>query len=143
VVLFVQAGSVLLRHRAPVDIGAGILAEVWPPAVEVGAVVVRLDAPPRLGVGVADGGDAVRHGDAVGAGIGAEVAVERAILLHDNDDVLDLVDAARDERGRMTGVRRLARLGATRDDAYPGGEAHEHGGRDDRSHTCPRVPLHS
>ncbi len=32
-------------------------------------------------------------GDPVGAGIGAEVVIEAAVLLHDDHDVLDLVDA--------------------------------------------------
>src|SRR5262249_13574865 len=35
----------------------------------------------------------VLHRDAVRARVGAEVLVERAVLLHDHDDVLDLVDA--------------------------------------------------
>ena len=65
-----------------------------PAAVDVGRVVVRRLAPP-VGIGHADRRHAVLHRDAVGARIGPEVTVEGAVLLFDDDDVLDLVDAGR------------------------------------------------
>jgi hypothetical protein len=46
-----------------------------------------------LRIGRADGWYAIFHREAIGARIGAEVAVERAILLHDDHDMLDLVNA--------------------------------------------------
>ncbi len=62
-------------------------------------------APPGRRVGDANGGHAVLHRDAVGTGEGTEVAVERAVLLHDDDHVADLVDARRYDIGarRATG----------------------------------------
>jgi len=63
--------------------------------------------------GVVGGGDAGTAGrvgdadagrDAFGAGIGAEVMIEAAILLHDEDEVLDLLEARR--RGGRRGVLR-------------------------------------
>jgi hypothetical protein len=63
--------------------------------IDVGAIVMGLDAGLGLGVGKADSRDTVLHGDAVGTGIGSKVVVEGAILLHDHDDVLDLVDRGR------------------------------------------------
>ncbi len=46
----------------------------------------------RSGIIHADGGDTVLHRNAIGPGIGSEVGVERAIFLHNDYDVLDLVD---------------------------------------------------
>src|SRR5437667_4547071 len=80
-------------HFALVDITRGIRCMVRAAVVEVVTVVERPDAVPGFGVGHADRGHPVLHGDAVGAGIGAKVTVERAILLHNKDDVLDLVNA--------------------------------------------------
>jgi hypothetical protein len=39
-------------------------------------------------------------GNAISPGEGAEIAVKRAVFLHDHDDMLDLVDACRDWRLR-------------------------------------------
>ena len=66
-------------------------------AVDVGRVVVGLLASAGRDRH-AHRRHAVLHGDAVGARVGAEVAVEGAVLLLDDDDVLDLVDAGRDRR---------------------------------------------
>ena len=49
----------------------------------------------------AHGRHAVLHGDPVGVRIGAEEGVERAVLLHDHDHVLDHVDAVRPGEGRL------------------------------------------
>src|SRR6185437_2619882 len=67
---------------------------VGPAAVHVGCVVVGLLASTARH-GRADRRHAVVHGDAVGTGIGPEVAVEGPVLLLDDDDVLDLVDPRR------------------------------------------------
>src|SRR5579884_1591231 len=115
-------------HLAAVDVGDGVGGRVRPAVVEVGGVVVGVDAGVVLGVGDADGELAVLGGEAVGAGEGAEVGVEGAVLLHDDDDVLDLVDAL--------GGRRAARRGG-RDGAAGGGE--EDHGHDERVPVSPGV----
>ena len=66
-------------------------------AVHVGVVDVRVDARAGLRVGHAHGRLTVAHRDAVGTRERAEVRVERPVLLHDHDDVLDLVDTRRDD----------------------------------------------
>jgi len=114
-------------HRPAGDVGAGVGAEVRAAAIAIVAVVVGFDALLILGGGIADDGRAVRHGDAVGAGVGPEVAVERAVLLHDHDDVLDLVDALIDGAVRVGLLALRARGSIPRS---------RHGGR--RSDECPR-----
>src|SRR5579884_3863706 len=79
-------------HLAAVDVVDQVLPHVRPAGVVVVSVVIGTLALARPRVWNADGGDAVLHGDAVGTGEGAEVAVEGSVLLHDDDDVLDLVD---------------------------------------------------
>ena len=62
--------------------------------VEQVRVVVRPLAMPGLGIGDADVDVSVRVSrEAVGAGERAEVVIERTVLLHDHDDVRDVVDA--------------------------------------------------
>ncbi len=62
--------------------------------VAVLSVVKRLDALVRLQVWNAGqaAGVAGEAWDPIGTGVGAEIGVERAILLHDDHDVLDLVN---------------------------------------------------
>jgi len=54
-------------------------------------IVEWLDALPGPGVVVAHSRNAVFHGNAIRAGISAKVMVKGAVLLHDNDDVFDVV----------------------------------------------------
>ena len=106
-------------HLAPVDVGARVLGAVRATAVDERRIVVRAHALARAHVARADGRHAVTAGDPVGAGERAEVAVKRAVLLHDHDEVPDLVDPGREPRlrfavrllpavGRRLGVRVLA-----------------------------------
>jgi len=81
-------------HPAVVDIGHRISVAVRSAGVAIGRVMKR-----ALGAGRARTGDAGdRPGvtrearDAVGARAGTEGGVERAVLLHDDHDVADLVD---------------------------------------------------
>ena len=71
-------------------------AAVRPAAVDVARIVVRVAAAAVRRIGDADRRHAVLHRDAVRARERAEVAVEGAVLLHDHDHVLDLVDAGID-----------------------------------------------
>src|SRR5205807_4828781 len=81
-------------HPAAVDVGGGVLLAVRAAPVDVGGVVVGAAAPAGR-VRYADRGHPMAHRDAVRPGVGAEVAIEGPVLLHDDDDVLDLVDAGR------------------------------------------------
>ena len=94
----------------------GVVLPVRSAAVDVGGVVVRRLAAARRH-GYAHRWHAIRHRNAVGARVGAEVAVERPVLLFDDDDVLDLVDT----RGHEVVARRAA--------AHPFGGGRRLGGR--------------
>ena len=54
--------------------------------------MVGLHAAALARIGEADAELAVLAGEAIGARKDAEVLVEGAVLLHDHDDVLDLLD---------------------------------------------------
>jgi hypothetical protein len=87
----VHLGISDVGHRVGVTVGAS--------AVHVVDIVEGLvTATPRW-VGDTNGGHAVLHRDAVGAGERPEIAVERAVLLHHDDHMADLVDAGRDDIG--------------------------------------------
>jgi hypothetical protein len=68
--------------------------------VLVARIVVRTDARLSFDVWNANDRNAIVHRDAVGAAIRPEVTIERAVLLHDDNDVLDLVDTV---AGRVLG----------------------------------------
>src|SRR5207302_7952462 len=81
-------------HLAAADVGYRARLPVRAAGVEVARVVVR---PLTVSLDwIGDAGcelPARRAGEAVGARIGPEVRIEGAVLLHDHDHVLDLVDA--------------------------------------------------
>ncbi len=84
-------------HLATVDVGDRVEVPVRTPArVDVGADVGRDAATALIGVGDTDREGPVCLGrDPVGAGVGAEVVIERSVLLHDEDEVVDLLQALR------------------------------------------------
>ncbi len=59
--------------------------------VDVFGIVVRRDTLLCLGIVGADGRHAILHRNAVRTGVRAKVLIERTVLLHDDDNVLDLV----------------------------------------------------
>jgi hypothetical protein len=145
-------------HLASCDVGLGVDVAVGAAPVDVGGVVVgALTGAGR--VGHAHRRDPVQHRDAVRPGIGAEVTVERTVLLHHHDDVPDLVDALGDHVGarrapldhlwivgrraggrRWGGRRRLRRCA-------PGQPGDQHGHHDDRPDAAGRIwarigPVH-
>ncbi len=85
-------------HRAATDVGDRVGLAVRAAAVHVGPVAIRAGAPARR-IRHADRRHPVAHRDAVRPGIGPEVGVERPVLLHHDDHVLDLVDARRHHVG--------------------------------------------
>jgi hypothetical protein len=106
-----QAGALLADeavHPAVVDVSDGIDMVVRAAAVPVLGVVERPDAAVRRRIGQADLRDAVAHRDSVRAGIRAEVGVEGSVLLHDHDDVPDLVDAGNPRSRRAMRSLRLS-----------------------------------
>jgi len=80
-------------HRTAVDVPLCRGHVVRPTAVDQRGVVVRAHATGDAGDRDADGRDTVAHRDPVGSGEGPEIVVERAVLLHHHDHVLDLRDA--------------------------------------------------
>ena len=63
-----------------------------PPYVHVAGVVIWCDALAQCWVGNTDCGLTVLHRITLRPRVGPEVAVERPVLLHDDHNVLDLVD---------------------------------------------------
>ncbi len=109
-------------HLTPVNVAHRCGVIVGAPRVEVRRRVIRARASLEDGIRETDVPPAVGPRDAVGARIRPEVVVERAVLLHDDDDVIDRLDAGR-RRGRRCG--RWGPLG--RSDTDPG---HDRGDRD-------------
>src|SRR4029077_10375899 len=86
-------------HSPAVDVRSGFGTSVRTAAVVVDVVGVRALTPPVLRIGYARGGFAVRHREPVGTRKGPEVAVERSVLLHDHDDMPDLVNSGERRAG--------------------------------------------
>ena len=82
-------------HPSVVHVDRRAFHVVRPAQIVVVGVVEGADTLMGPGVRDAHGGDAVLHRDAVGPGVGPEVGVERPVLLHDHDDVVDLHDPLR------------------------------------------------
>ncbi len=79
-------------HFAAVDCLGGRPRGMWRPAVAVQMRDIRLVADARIGAGVANRRNTVAHRNSVGSGKSAEVMIERAILLHDDDHMMDLMN---------------------------------------------------
>src|SRR5207253_2057002 len=92
-------------HLSAVDIILRGRLAVRPAAVQVIRIVERFHALPAARIFDADRWLAILHRDAVSAGKRPEVRVERSVLLHDDDDMLDLLDAVGRSRGRSGGWR--------------------------------------
>jgi hypothetical protein len=117
-------------HLAAGDVGHGGGGVVLAADVDERRVVVRVVAAVRGRVRDADADAAVPGREPDGAGVGAEVGVERAVLLHDHDNMLDLVDRGRD-RGApevaVSGGRRLTAAGRAPAGAERDGHRHRRG----------------
>ena len=85
-------------HLAVVDVAGGVEVLVRPAAVAVARIVERVEADPGARIRRADGEMAVVPWQPVRSRVSAEVRVEGPVLLHDHDDVADLVDP-RDHMG--------------------------------------------
>jgi hypothetical protein len=86
------------RHAVVIDVEERIAVGVGSADVDELRIVERLHASHATRVGDADRRLAIGHRDPVGSRKGAEIVVERPVLLHHDDHVLDLVDALRDRR---------------------------------------------
>ena len=82
-------------HLPVVDVAHRVRQRMRSPAIRDARVMVRRDALARPRIGRADRRDAVDHWDPVGPWKGAEIMVERMVLLHDHDDVPNLVEPRR------------------------------------------------
>jgi hypothetical protein len=79
-------------HLAVVDGGHGGRMAVLAACLAVAPAPKGLHADVRLGIGRTDRRNTVLHRDPVRTRIGPEIGVERAVLLHDDHHVLDLVN---------------------------------------------------
>ena len=93
-------------HLAAVDIGDRGLLTVRSSVVEIVGVVKRPYAFAAARIGHAHARHAAARRDAVRSRIRAEVRIEGAVFLHDDDDVLDLVDGVGARRRRRRRWRR-------------------------------------
>jgi len=93
-------------HLAAGDIAHRVAVAVRPACVAVELVVVGTLAGVQSRIGDANRRRAVLHRDPVGAGVRPEVGVERAVLLHDDHDVADLVDPVTHGSPRLVPVAR-------------------------------------
>src|SRR5579864_460877 len=76
-------------HLTTIDVGGGIRGSMRPSMIKVLRIMVRLNAQASAGIFDAHGWLAVLHRYTICTGIGSEVGVERAVLLHDNHNMLD------------------------------------------------------
>jgi hypothetical protein len=130
-------------HTSPVDIGDRIGLSVRTPGVEIARVVEGLLATACRGIRRADRELAARSPrQAVRTGVGAEVLIEGAVLLHDQDHVLDLVDPRKVLRPR--GARRPVAGRSERDAERDGCDHGDDSEGDDRlAHRLGRVVVAS
>ncbi len=110
-------------HLSAIDVGGRTGAAVGPAPVLVRGVVVGTDAATVVRVRHAHRELASLPGQPIGAGVEAEVVIEAAVLLHDHDHVLDLVDP-----DLWWSRRRIRGLGWS---------ATRHAGEHDRDSKCP------
>ena len=92
-------------HLPAVDVADRVEVLVRAAAVAVAGVVVRVEADSAAGIRRADGEVPAAPRQAVRSRVRAEVGVERAVLLHDHDDVADLVDPRQGVGVRLVLVR--------------------------------------
>jgi len=86
-------------HQAAVDTGEGVGPVVRPSLVDQSCIVGRAHARPTR-IRDADAGR-----QAFSSGIGSEIVIEAAVLLHDEDEMPDLFEAGRGD-GRWSGLGR-------------------------------------
>jgi hypothetical protein len=101
-------------HRSPRDIGDGCGSVVGSALEQVGGGVIPAGHPVQDRVRDAVGGLAPPEVDPVGARIGAEVVIERAVLLNDEDEMVELEDPigpGRRRRIALTGRSERRRQG--------------------------------
>ena len=79
-------------HASAVDIPHSIDDLVRPAVVHIGVIGERTHTRPASRIREARGRNSVLHRDPVRTRIRPEVVIERPILLHDHNDMLDLVD---------------------------------------------------
>ena len=92
-------------HASAVDVCPRSPGRMRAAEIDQVRVVERADALPRVRVRDADGRFPASHRDTVRTGECPEIVVERTVLLHDDDDVLDLLDAPGDQRPSRDGLR--------------------------------------
>ena len=106
-------------HFSAGDVGSSRSGGMRAAGIHVSGVVVRLHTGIGLWVVDAHRRNPVLHRDTIHPRISTKVRIKRAVLLHNNDDVLDFVThqprllarRGRGGRGRLAGLARLRRLG--------------------------------
>ena len=70
---------------------------MWPPGIDVSRIMVRLDALVGRWIVDAHAWHSILHRNSICAGIGSKVLIKGAVLLHDDNNVFDLL--ARQSQG--------------------------------------------
>ena len=130
-------------HLAVVDIADRVRVVVRAAEIAIGGGVERPHAVMGERVGDADRRNAVLHRDPVRARKGAEERIERPVLLHDDHDVLDLVNPGQ----RLVDPGQCGGLRARHDMPLSGRHNLEHAPdgdhRNDPKASNPRTSLHA
>ncbi len=79
-------------HLPMIDISSGVWRSMWSPMIQVLCIMIGSHTLARQWIVDTHCGHAILHWNAICTWIRAEVAVERSILLHNHDDMLDFVD---------------------------------------------------
>ena len=105
--------------------------------VQVASIVKRLPALQTHGIGDTHRRHALAHRDTIDTGKRSEGAIERTVLLHDDDDLVELPLRT----SHLTSEIRSAEIGCP---PALGDQLYEHGHEPDGEHTIPRArdPVH-
>lgn len=123
-------------HRAVRDVRQRRFRGVRAAAVHIVMVEIRFHALARLGIGNADRGHAVPHGNTVRPRVSAKVGIKGAIFLENDNDVLDGKIFSGSYVGPWVRRAALSHAGRGRAQAHQNGQSHPKSMRTAATHFC-------
>ena len=78
-------------HMTGIDVCTRVFCCMRTTKVSIGSIMERINTFASLGIIHTSGKFPILHGQAVGSWIGTKIIIEGAVLLHDDDNVLDLL----------------------------------------------------